>query len=212
MAGEKGQKKVRDKWKEKTWFTVVSPPYLGEKEIALSPASGPEAMVGRKIEVPVSDLTGNFKKAGVKAVFEVTSCQGTKCATEFVGHFVGDDYVRRMVRRRKERMDVVSKSVTKDGVVVSVKAVIVTDTKLTNARKSSIRKNTGSAISEKASSMPMGEFAAYLMGDDLPNAISSVNKDIFPLRKIEIRKSEVLNRSEQHEVPPEVTPVAEPAQ
>ena len=68
MAGERGQKKVKDKWREKNWYTIVSPAYMGGKEIAMSPGNSPEGMIGRKIETPVSDLTGNFKKAGVKAV------------------------------------------------------------------------------------------------------------------------------------------------
>ncbi len=212
MAGERGQKKVKDKWREKTWFTIVSPSYMGGKEIGLSPGGTPEGMIGRKIEIPVSDLTGNFKKAGVKAVFLVTDCQGTKCNTEFVGHYVGDDYVRRMVRRRKERMDVVSTSVTADGYGVTVKAVIVTDTKLTSAKKASIRKNSDEAIKEKVASVSIGEFASYFMGDDAQTLLSDVNKNIYPLKKIEIRKSEVLGKTESSHPGQEHVPALEPAQ
>ena len=62
MAGEKGQRRVKDKWREKKWFSIMAPNQLGGKEIALSPAVNGEELVGRKVEVPVSDFTGNFKK------------------------------------------------------------------------------------------------------------------------------------------------------
>ncbi|EQD40192.1 30S ribosomal protein S3Ae, partial [mine drainage metagenome] len=68
MATERQQKKGKDKWREKTWYSILTPAYLGEKEISTSPGIGPESMVGRKIEMPVSDLTGNFKKTTLKMV------------------------------------------------------------------------------------------------------------------------------------------------
>ncbi len=34
---DKRKVNTKDKWKEKSWYTVVAPSYFGEKEIALRP-------------------------------------------------------------------------------------------------------------------------------------------------------------------------------
>ncbi|MCL5731290.1 MAG: 30S ribosomal protein S3ae [Candidatus Thermoplasmatota archaeon] len=195
MASERSQKKGKDKWKEKTWFSILSPAFMGGKEIVKSPAISAEAMIGRKVEVPVSDITGNIKKGNTKAVFRVISCNGTECQTTFDGHYVGDDYIRRLVRRRKDRIDVIVRDVTKDGYNFVVKSVIVVDGKLNFSKIAGIRKNTEQLIRDKIRNLSLGELANYVIGDDITNDIIAVNSHIFPLRKVEIRKTENLGSS-----------------
>lgn len=189
MAKERAQKKGKDKWKEKNWYTINAPDYLGGKEISLSVGNAPETMVGRKIEVPVSDFTGNFKRANAKMIFKVLSCQGSKCNSEFVGHSLSDDYIRRMVRRRKERIDIIKEVSASDEVKMVLKVVIVTDGKLTTSKRAEVRKTVEVFLTDKALTMPYGELAKYVIGDEIYGDIVNATKDIYPIKKIEVRKS-----------------------
>ena len=189
MAKERAQKKGKDKWKEKNWYTINAPDYLGGKEISLSVGNSPETMVGRKIEVPVSDFTGNFKRANAKMIFKVLSFQGSKCTSEFVGHSLSDDYIRRMVRRRKERIDIIKEVVSSDNVNMVLKIVIVTDGKLTTSKRAEVRKTVEVFLVEKAATFAYGELAKYVIGDEIYGDIVNATKDIYPIKKIEVRKS-----------------------
>ncbi|MGC8608584.1 MAG: 30S ribosomal protein S3ae [Thermoplasmata archaeon] len=197
MAGEKAQKKGKEKWKEKVWYTVEAPSYLGSKEISVALGEDTQSMVNRIIEVPISDLTGNFKKSNEKAIFKIVSCEGTRCKTLFVGHYVGDDYIRRMIRRRKERIDIIKDVRTKDNFIITVKLVVVSDNKLTNTKKIEIRKILSEFILNKASEMPYSEFVRYVIGDDVYNDMVNTTKDTYPLRKIEVRKSELVSSGQE---------------
>ena len=146
-------------------------------------------MVGRKVEVPVSDFTGNFKRANAKMIFRILSCQGTKCSTEFLGHSLSDDYIRRMVRRRKERIDIIHEVNASDKSKMVLKVVIVTDGKLNASKRVEIRNSVLSFLDEKSSGMTYGDLAKYVVGDDIYNDIINAAKDIYPIRKIELRKS-----------------------
>ncbi len=201
MASDRTQRKGKDKWKEKTWFVVSAPSYMGGKDILESLGNSPESMVGRKIEVPVSDLTGNFKKGTTKAIFRISECQGTKCTSDFIGHYVSDDYVRRMVRRRKERIDVVSGFLTNDGYTISVKSVIVTDAKLTANKRSALRKTVKDHISSRLLQMSYHDACSYLIGDEIQNELMASVKHIYPVKKLEIRKSEVVGRTQKQSIP-----------
>ncbi len=189
MAKDRAQRKAKDKWKEKKWYSITAPDYLGGKEISYSVGNEPETMVGRKIEVPVSDFTGNFKRANAKMIFKVLECQGSKCSSEFVGHSLSDDYIRRMVRRRKERIDVIKGVKTNDDVEMVLKVVLVTDGKLTTSKRSDVRKAVEAFLTEKSATMPYGEIAKYVIGDEVYGDIVNATKDIYPIRKIEVRKS-----------------------
>jgi small subunit ribosomal protein S3Ae len=192
MAKDRAQKKSKDKWKEKTWYTILAPEYFGSKEIAVSLGSSPELMVDRNVEYSVSDLTGNLKKSNSKIVFRIVSCAGTKCSTAFVGHSVSDDYIKRMVRRRKERLDIVQTIYSADNSGMVCKLVIVTDGKLTNTKKLEIRKCAENFLQEKAKTLNYGDLVKYVIGDEIHNDLAEAAKNIYPIRKIEIRKTEAI--------------------
>lgn len=202
MASDRSQKKGKDKWKEKTWYTVVSPDFLGGKDIATSPALTPENMIGRKIELPVSDITGNFKKGTSRVVLKISSCEGSRCKTDFLGHYVSDDSVRRMVRRRRDRIDSYVRAVTSDNYRIILKSVIVADSKLTSSRRVDVRLSVEKFLSEKISGLTLSEAATYVIGDDIYNDVVDAIRSIYPIKKVEIRKSEVSKvQVSEHEMP-----------
>ena len=185
-------------------MTMVLNPDTECDQFLESLGNSPESMIGRKIEIPVSDLTGNFKKGNTKAIFRISECQGTKCNSDFVGHYVSDDYIRRMVRRRKERIDIVSEFLTNDNYVISVKSVIVTDAKLTANRRSALRKTVKDHLTSRLSQMSYHEACSYLIGDEIQNEVMATVKHIYPVKKLEIRKSEVVGKSRRVTAPENV--------
>ena len=197
LMADRRRSTTKDKWKEKSWYTIVSPSYFGEKEIGLSPSSDPKYMIGRTIAVPVSTFTGNFKKASSMVLFKVDNCEGKRCTTKFIGHEVSDDTIRRMVRRRRERIDIITDIITKDLYKVAVKIVLVSDNKLTGTKRSEVRSSVVSFINSKSGDMNLSEFALYIIGDNIYGEIVDALKDIYPIRKIEIRRSEVFGKTLQ---------------
>ena len=45
-----------DKWKTKKWFEIIAPPLFNEKKIGETLAADYRMLIGRKIEVSLSDL------------------------------------------------------------------------------------------------------------------------------------------------------------
>ncbi len=198
MAGERGQKRTKDKWKEKKWYTILAPNQLGGKEIGLTPGSGPEEIKGRHIEIPTSDFTGNFKKSNSKLIFKIVDVTGLKCSTLFIGHSVNDDYIRRMVRRRKEKLELVIKIKTVDNYTFVLKVVAITDGKITAAKRVELRKAIWDLISAKSKNVDYFELARYIMDEQSINEILAGVKDVYPLKKFEFRKSELVDMGQTY--------------
>ncbi|MCL5888706.1 MAG: 30S ribosomal protein S3ae [Candidatus Thermoplasmatota archaeon] len=214
MAGERSNKRTKDKWKEKKWFRIMAPSQLGGKEIAMTVGTAPESIKGRIVEIPISDFSGNFKKSNAKLEFKVLDCVGTKCSTIFVGHSVNDDYVRRMVRRRKERIDIVKTVKTTDGYEFVLKVVAVTENKLTSAKSVELRNAITNMVEEKVKNMDYFEFVRFVIEDESVSEILTGIKDIYPLKKLEFRKSELTGTGEKYNFSVPEEPAAEevPAQ
>ena len=198
MAGERTQKRTKDKWKEKKWYRIMAPSQLGGKEIAMTVGSNPDEVKGRVVEIPVSDFSGNFKKSNAKLKFRVIDTVGTKCSTLFVGHSVNDDYIRRMVRRKKERIDIVREVKTTDNYEFVLKITAITDNKLTSNKSIELRAKITEIVDERTKNMDYFEFARFVIEDESVNEILAGVKDIYPLKKLEIRKSELLSTGEKY--------------
>jgi len=208
-AGRAATKKVKDKWKSKKWYTILANESFGKKEIGTSPASSPDELIGRISEASLSDITGDFKQSHVKLLFRITKTEGDRAFTEFEGHEISQDYIRRMIRRRKTRIDLVVDGVTSDNVNVRIKPLIVVDRKVINNVETGIRNKISEFLKTKVREQPLDQFVVYMLSPQIYNDLYDQIKSTYPAKKIEIRKSEILGHSEVEakEERPEKEPV-----
>ncbi|MGC8645856.1 MAG: 30S ribosomal protein S3ae [Thermoplasmata archaeon] len=200
-AGRVAAKKVKDKWKSKVWYNIVTNESFGMKEIGSSPAASPQDMIGRVSEAALSDITGDYKMSHIKLFFRVVRVEGNKAYTEFEGHEINQDYIRRLIRRRKTRIDIVVDGVTSDGRKMRVKPLVVLDRKVINNVETGIRNKISEFLRGKMSELPFSQFVVYMFSPQITQDIVDQIKTIYPTRKIEIRKSETLEGRVEERVP-----------
>jgi small subunit ribosomal protein S3Ae len=196
-------KKVRDKWKAKIWYTIVTPETFSSKEIGDTPAETPEQLMGRVTETTLYDITGNIKKSYVKLFFKIDKIEGTRAITSFIGHDTLPDYTRRLVRRRKSRIDIIFPVSTNDGFSIRIKITLVSDKRINSSLKTAIRKRVREILKDFSSKNTYSEFVKYMISDAIVTDIENGIKPIYPIRKIEIRKSDLLKTPEQPIIAPE---------
>lgn len=190
-------RRVRDRWRSKVWYTIIAPETFSSKELGMTPANEPEKVIGRIAESTLYDLTGNFKKMHVKLYFKINRIQGTNAFTRFIGHDMTTDYIRRMVRRRRSRIDSIFNVETSDGYRMRVKVIAVPDKRIKSSIKSALRKAIAELLTAKAREMTFSEYVKYILMDEARKDLIHFLKPIYPVRRIEIRKSEVLHFPEE---------------
>ena len=77
----KPTKKVRDKWRVKEWYSVFTPSYFGEQNVANIPCEDPKKLVGRVVETTLYDITNDFSHQSTKLYFLVVSVAGDRADT-----------------------------------------------------------------------------------------------------------------------------------
>ena len=51
--------RIKDKWRDKKWYTVMSPPYFGGVELGAIPADDPSKLIGRIVDGTLYDITND---------------------------------------------------------------------------------------------------------------------------------------------------------
>lgn len=201
-------KRIKDRWKAKNWYTLHAPQMFNRAVLGETPAEDDERIRDRVIEVTAHDLTGDFSKMHIKVQFRVERVQGSEVSTRYVGHDMTSDYIRRLTRRKRSRIDGTFDVKTKDGAVVRVKPMAITDRRIQNSKQAAIRKVMHRVVYEKAVKTGLADFVQAMIIGDLAKEIATACKTIQPIFRVEIRKSELLRRSSV-ETPEEVAEVSE---
>lgn len=218
MAGKKvkgGTRKIRDKWKAKEWYKIHAPRMFNETEIGETPSADAAWLMGRTTEVTVHDLTGDFSKMHIKLKFKVNEVSGLEAKTIFTGMDLTSDYVRRLTRRKKTKTDHVVDVRTKDGYLVRIKPMSIADKRIQCSQESAMRAIMTECLNNMASEMTISELVKSVISGDMAKELSRDTRIIIPIKRIEIRKTEILEYGEGipepiEEPQPEVPEAEEP--
>ncbi len=197
--GRKGgsSRKVRDKWRSKEWYTVRAPRMFNEIEIGDTPSANPSNLIGRTVEVTVQDLTGDFSKMHIKLKFSVNEVDGHDAKTVFTGHDLTVDYVRRLTRRKKTKTDHVVDITTKDGFGVRVKIMSIAETRIQSSQEEAMRRIMGETVRDMSTGMTIADLVKAIISGDMAREVARACRIVIPIKRVEIRKTEVLSRGDE---------------
>jgi small subunit ribosomal protein S3Ae len=129
----------------------------------------------------------------------VNEVKGKTAYTSLIGHELIRSYLRTLVRRRMSLVDDVVKVKTKDGVDVSVKTAIVTVNKVSGSTRIALRKQTEQVVLEKAGKENFDSFMQEVLFKKLSSQIYNKIKEIVPVKRVEVIKTEVIKKKKQAE-------------
>ena len=193
MAKAKARRRVRDTWKEKSWYTIKTPVNFEDKEIGETPARDPDLLIGRGVEVTMRELTGDFSKQYIKLRFEIDNVAGEVANTKFTGHKTTTDYVRSMIRRGTSRIDASAVVTTKDDRKIKLQVLAVTIRRAKSSQQRYMRSVIEDLLREAASEKSFDDLVKVCVNGKLASEIYHNAKKIYPLKRVEIIKSKVIN-------------------
>ena len=191
------RRRVRDKWRGKSWYTVLAPPYFGNVELGTLPADDPDKLVGRVIDSTLYEVTNDFAHQYLKILFRITDVDGKTAHTLFRGHEYSRDYLRSLVRRRTTRVDGLFNVATKDGYRMRVAVCAFTLSRIKTSQEQAIRIIMKKIVKEKASVLTFDQFAQEIVLGKIASDIYNEAKRMAPLRHVGVRKSRLTTQPQQ---------------
>ena len=186
-------RKQRDKWKAKRWFTIRAPrnPW-SFRVIGETLAEESEQLIGRTYDIMQNELDGDFSKMHVKVVFRITDSVGGDALTEFVGHTVLKDHIRRQIRRHRGKIDDTVDVVTEDGYYVRFKPLLISRSRVKSSQKSAMRASARETILTMGASSTWIQLQKSLLDGTMEAAIKESVSKVTPVRTVMIRRSQLL--------------------
>lgn len=191
-------RKVKDKWKAKKWYQIQAPPLFDNVPVAETLAEKPELLIGRVTEVSLQHLTNDFRKSHIKLFFKVHEIDGSSAQTQMVGHTLTSDYIRRMIRRRRSRIDGVYDIETRDGARMRVKPFATTERRIQSSQKKLIREKMKQTIAEAGKTRTLNEFIRDALDGKIGSDIYKTCKSLYPVKRVEIYKTEIFQQPTVH--------------
>lgn len=195
-------RKVKDKWRSKEWYRVLAPDMFNNAQIAETLSDDREKVMGRVTEVTMQDLTGDFSKMHIKLLFKVYEVNGFDAHTRFIGHTLTSDYIRRLTRRKHSKTDGVFDVLTKDKAMIRIKPMAVTEKRIQVSQQQAIRGIMGDVLNREAAKSLASEFIREMISGNISKDILKACKPIYPLKRVEIRRSEVIRLPTEKVVEP----------
>ena len=192
-AARAAARKQRDKWKSKRWFTIRAPrnPWsfniIGE-----TIAEDEEQLIGRPYEIMQNELDGDFSKMHVKVQFRISGVVGTDALTEYVGHELLKDHIRRQVRRDRGKIDDTVDVVTEDGFYIRVKPLMISRHSIKGSQKRQMRTLARDIILKVGATSTWVEMQKASLDGTLETQIKEAASKIQPVREVMIRRVQLM--------------------
>ncbi len=187
------KRRLRDKWRDKSWYTVLAPSYFGNVELGAVPSAESEKLVGRVIDSTLYEVTDDFSHQYLKMHFQITEVDGKTARTMFKGHEYSRDYLRSLVRRRTTKVEGIFDVTTKDGYKLRVAVCAFTLSRIKTTQEQAIRAIMRRIVKEKASILTLDQFAQELVLGKIASDIYNEAKKVAPLRHVGVKKSKLLD-------------------
>jgi len=190
--------KVKDKWREKKWVTVLASPGFDRAPIAYVPITSNELAVGRVIETTLFDISKQDPQQNmlIKLHFQITGIDGSAATTILKGHEYSREYLRSLVRRGASMVNFIRDYKTRDNAIVRVYVVAFTIGRINSSRKHEIRLAADTILKERAAALTYEQFAQEAVKQNLARELYDASKEIAKIRHLGVRKIKLIKSGE----------------
>ena len=184
-------KKIVRKGK-KGWVKIVGPKYFRSVEIGESYVYSSNDLIGKKLKINLSVLSGDMRKQHVNIGFKVVEASGSQAVADIYSYEIVGAHVRRMVRTLKDKVDDSFFAESKDKIKLRIKPVVITRAKVNHSVFTAIRKKIREDFIKNCMENDFNDIVNSVINGEYQGGIRKELNKVYPVSAFEIRKLEVV--------------------
>ena len=189
--------RVKDKWREKKWITVIAPDSFNNVPIAYIPITDDENAKGRVIEVTLFDiLKGDVSQHQYKIYFQIDKVEGEKATSIFKRYEYSKEFLRSLVRRGSSKINFFADVKTKDGYIFRIKVIALTHRPLNTSRKHALRLIAKEVMDKTIPNQTIDQFVQATCYGKINSDILAAAKKVIRMRHVGLEKVKLLRTAE----------------
>lgn len=190
MATKKKTEKAT-KIKKKIWCPIIAPKlfkniFLGETYI-----TEPKLALNKTITKNLMDLTKDIKKQNMNIKFVVDKIEGGKAHTKVIGFKMISSSIKRLTRRRSDKIELSFVCKTSDNKRVRIKPLLFTRSITRSSVTATLNKATTEQLTKAISKTSFDDLLNDLISHRVQSHFWKSLKTIYPLRNFEIKSMEL---------------------
>ncbi len=190
-------RKIKDKWKEKKWVTVLAPDAFNNIPIAYIPITSDETAKGRVLEVTLFEiLKGDPSQHQYKLFFQVDKVNQEKATTIFKRYEYAKEFLRSLIRRGSSRINFILDAKTKDGYIFRIKMLALSHRELNTSRKRALRLIAKDVLEKTVRNMTLDQFVQASCYGKINSDIMAAAKKVIHLRHVGLEKVKLVRTAE----------------
>ena len=190
-------RKIKDKWKEKKWVTVLAPDAFNNIPIAYIPVTSDETAKGRVLEVTLFEiLKGDPSQHQYKLFFQVDKVNQEKATTIFKRYEYAKEFLRSLIRRGSSRINFILDVKTKDGYIFRIKMLALSHRELNTSRKRALRLIAKDVLEKTVRNMTLDQFVQASCYGKINSDIMAAAKKVIHLRHVGLEKVKLIRTAE----------------
>tara|TARA_B100000809_G_scaffold216640_1_gene222430 strand:- start:1323 stop:1937 length:615 start_codon:yes stop_codon:yes gene_type:complete len=190
-------RKIKDKWKEKKWVTVLAPDAFNNIPIAYIPITSDETAKGRVLEVTLFEiLKGDPSQHQYKLYFQVDKVNQEKATTIFKRYEYAKEFLRSLIRRGSSRINFILDAKTKDGYIFRIKMLALSHRELNTSRKHALRLIAKDVLEKTVRNMTLDQFVQASCYGKINSDIMAAAKKVIHLRHVGLEKVKLIRTAE----------------
>lgn len=193
-AKKKKSKLRKVSFKDKDWYTVISPKSFNFKPIG-EIVGMENNIIDRTLETLLYDFTNKYGDISLKLKFKVVQVnpESKQAQSMFLGHTYTNDYVRSLIGRGSSKIQTIINLSTKDDFVYRLTIICTTIKRARSSQQIVIRKIMREILKEFAKTLNHEKFITGMIYSEFSNQILRIAKTIYPLSNCSIIKCKLVS-------------------
>ncbi len=173
---------------KKYWVPVLATKEFANMELAEIPYSDVKTLIGRVLKINLSIVTNDSRKQNAELIFKIINSDGKTANTEIIGYKILNAYIKRVIRKGKEKVDDSFECESKDKIKIKVKPFFITKSKTKDSIVTKLRMQIRSLISEYSKTVDFEKLIRETTSNSLQRNLKLELKRIYPLSLFELRE------------------------
>jgi len=190
--------RVKDKWREKKWITIMAPDSFNNVPVAYVPITDEKNAIGRVVDVTLFDiLKGDTSQHQYKIFFQISKIEDDKAQTIFKKYEYAKEFLRSLVRRGSSKINFIIDAKTKDGYIFRIKVLALTHRQLNTSRKHALRLIAKDVIEKTVPQMTIDQFVQATCYGKINSDIMAAAKKLIRIRHVGLEKVKLVRTAEK---------------
>lgn len=173
---------------KKHWVSVLATKEFGSMEIGEIPYTDVKTLNGRVMRINLYVLTNDSRKQNAELSFKIIDSDGKVANTELIGYKILNAYIKRVIRKGKEKVDDSFVCESKDNIKIAVKPFFITKNKTNNSIVTKLRMSIRQMVSEYSKTIEFEKLVREATSNNLQKNLRQELKKIYPLNLLELRE------------------------